>query len=147
MFSLQRDLIFIKNHSPFQSLRKLSQENVEIHEEDLKTLASVGRLAAAFFAVSIFFVSSSWITCGIVWILSHDLYSTACYVHDRESSPWQKDCTSHKMVLAFSKAWVSSWFGGSHNITDSAAQQLFWDGVKHNLISFKIYALIKKRLG
>lgn len=146
MFSLQRDLIFVKNHSPLQCLQKLSREDVEIHEEDLKTVASVGRLAATFFALSIFFISSSWITCGIVWIVSHDLYSTACYVHDGENSLWKQDFTSHKMVLAFSKAWVSSWFGGSRNIADSAAQQVFWDGVKKNLISFKIYAFIKKRL-
>ncbi len=147
MFPFKRDFINIREGNPLESLQNIAREEPEIDVKDLKILASISRLAAAIFAVTVFFCSSSWITCGIVWILSHDLYFAADYMHNGESSQWYRDCLSHKMALAFGKAWLASWFNGSSNVTERAAQQVFWNGVKPHFISFKIYAFIKKHLG
>lgn len=146
MSLLQRDLIFITDQSPLPSLQKIFNEDVQFSEDDQKMIASVSRLAAAVFAVSILFISSSWIACGVVWILSHDLYSTARYVHDGDKSQWQQDCAFHTILFAYSKFWFFSLFRSPPNVSINPIQQVFWDGVKNNLISFKVYAFIKKRL-
>lgn len=148
MIPLRKDLAYVRDNNFLQSLQNVFGKEAEMNEDDIKMIASISRLAAVVLAVAVFFISTSRVTCVIVWVLSHDLYCMTNYLHDGENSQWKKDCFSIRMASAFAKAWILSLLpSGSQNITEKAAQQVFWNGVKSDLISFKIYTAIKKKLG
>ena len=144
---LNADFCYITAHDPVLPLKTLVRGEKELRPQDAQMLASISRITAVACAAAIFFVSSSWITCGIVWILSHDLYRMANYLHDGQESAWIKKCSEFKIWISFGVVVAKSFVSGEGiPKQQESARRVFWNEVKKDLISFKLYNAIKKQL-
>ena len=144
---LTADFYCIKANNPLLPLQKILKVDQALTLEDTKIFASIGRITAVACGSAVFFVSSSWVTCGIVWILSRDLYRMANYLHDGKQSPWITACNVLNTCASFGVKAVATLVTGEGTPTvQESARKVFWDNIKTNLISFKIYNAIKKQL-